>query len=236
MLVSILPGYKSDQGLCARPMRGDVSQVTIPGAQMFALSVRSSVALLLGVTAAPLLSQTIVSGVVRADRGKPIAGAVVQIKSTHGGVTTDTSGLYRLVIPNDGFATVDSLTVTARAVGFQPRSRRIPARPGSVTLDFALEASPVKLESVVVTRTGTSTDAVSSRGGKDSTAPTVAGLEASVADSREARPAMKAPALAKARADGSRVAGRASAAIREPQDQSPGILTAAVWNDAEHWQ
>ena len=203
---------------------------------MFALSVRSSVALLLGVTAAPLLSQTIVSGVVRADRGKPIAAAVVQIKGTHGGATTDKSGLYRLVIPNDGFATVDSLTVTARAIGFQPRSRRIPARPGSVTLDFALEASPVKLESVVVTRTGTSTDAMSSRGGKDSTAPTVARLEASVADSREARPAMKAPALAKARADGSRVAGRASAASREPQDPSPGILTAAVWNDAEHWQ
>jgi hypothetical protein len=47
---------------------------------MFALSVRSSVALLLGVTAAPLLSQTIVSGVVRAERGKPIAGAAVQFK------------------------------------------------------------------------------------------------------------------------------------------------------------
>jgi len=59
---------------------------------MFALSVRSSVALMLSVTAAPLLSQTVVSGVVRADRGKPIVGAAVQIKGTHGGVRTDDAG------------------------------------------------------------------------------------------------------------------------------------------------
>lgn len=202
---------------------------------MFALHVRASVALLLGVSAAPLQSQTIVSGVVRAERGKPIVGAAVQIKGTHAGVRTDDAGRYRLLTPNDGFATVDSLTVTARAIGFEPRSLTILARPGSYTLDFALKATAITLEGVVVTGSGASADAVSSRGGKDGPAPTVARLEASAADSR-ARPAVKAPALAKARADGSRVGGRASAGIREPQDPSPGILTAAVWNDAEHWQ
>jgi hypothetical protein len=202
---------------------------------MFALYVRASVALLLGVTAAPLRSQTIVSGVVRADRGKPIAGAAVQIKGTHGGATTNESGRYRLVVPNDGFATVDSLTVIARAIGFEPMSRRVGARPGSFTLDFALKVTAINLEGVVVTGAATASDAVSSRGAKDSAAPAIARLEASAADSREARLAMKAPALAKARADASRVSGRASSASREPQDPSPGILTAAVWNDAEHW-
>jgi len=76
---------------------------------MFALYVRSSVALL-GLTATPLLSQTIVSGVVRAERGRPLAGAAVQIKGTHAGATTNEAGQYRLVVPNDGFATVDSLS------------------------------------------------------------------------------------------------------------------------------
>src|SRR4029450_2920809 len=61
-------------------------------------------------------------------------------------------------------------------------------------------------------------------------------LEARAADSRDARPTTMAPALAKARADSRRVGGRASSGSGERQDPSPGVLTAAVWNDAEHWQ
>ena len=202
---------------------------------MFAVYVRSSVALLLGVTAAPLLSQTIISGVVRAERGAPLTGAAVQINGTRGGATTSESGQFRLVIPNDGFATVDSLTVTARAIGFEPLSQRVAARPGSFTLDFVLKATTMRLEGVVVTGAA-AIDAASSRGGKDRAPSTVARLEASAADSRDATAAMKAPALAKARADGSRVGGRASAGSGERQDPSPGVLTAAIWNDAEHWQ
>jgi hypothetical protein len=171
---------------------------------------------------------------VRAEHGGSLPGAAVQIKGTHSGATTSGTGQYRLVIPNDGFATVDSLTVIARAIGYEPMTRRVAARPGAFTLDFTLRATTIKLEGVVVTGTGAAGDAVSMRDGKDLKAPIVARLEASVADAREARPAM-APALKKARADGSRVSGRASVARGEPQDPSPGILTAAVWNDAEHW-
>jgi len=201
---------------------------------MFALSVRWS-ALLLGVTAAPLLSQTIISGVVRTERGGPLASAAVQVKGTHGGAMTSETGRYRLVIPNDGFATVDSLTVTARAIGFEPLSQRVAARPGSVTLDFVLEATTIRLEGVVVTGTAAVSDAASSRGAKDGAKSMAARLESSASDSRDA-PRAKAPALAKARADGSRVSGHASAGKSERQDPSPGVLTAAVWNDAEHWQ
>jgi hypothetical protein len=201
---------------------------------MFALSVRWS-ALLLGVTAAPLLSQTIISGVVRTERGGPLTSAAVQVKGTHGGAMTSETGRYRLVIPNDGFATVDSLTVTARAIGFEPLSQRVAARPGSVTLDFVLEATTIRLEGVVVTGTAAVSDAVSSRGAKDGAKSMAARLESSASDSRDA-PRAKAPALAKARADGSRVSGHASAGKSERQDPSPGVLTAAVWNDAEHWQ
>jgi carboxypeptidase-like protein len=133
---------------------------------MFALYVRSSVALF-GLTATPLLSQTIVSGVVRAERGRPLAGAAVQVKGTHGGATTSETGQYRLVVPNDGFATVDSLTVIARAIGYEPMSQRVAARPGSFTVDFGLKATTLRLEAVVVTGAVGASDAVSSRGGKD---------------------------------------------------------------------
>jgi len=176
---------------------------------MFALSVRWS-ALLLGVTAAPLLSQTIISGVVRTERGGPLASAAVQVKGTHGGAMTSETGRYRLVIPNDGFATVDSLTVTARAIGFEPLSQRVAARPGSVTLDFVLEATTIRLEGVVVTGTAAVSDAASSRGAKDGAKSMAARLESSASDSRDA-PRAKAPALAKARADGTRVSCHASA-------------------------
>ena len=202
---------------------------------MFALSVRSNVVFLLSVTAAPLLSQTIVSGVVRVERGGPLAGAAVQIKGTHAGATTNEAGQYRLVVPNDGFATVDSLSVIARAIGYEPMSQRVAARPGSFTVDFGLKATTLRLEAVVVTGAVGASDAVSSRGGKDGAPPTVARRKSSAAELRDA-PRPMAPALAKSRADGSRVAGRASAGSGERQDPSPGILTAAVWNDADHWQ
>jgi len=148
---------------------------------------------------------------------------------------TSETGQYRLVVPNDGFATVDSLTVIARAIGYEPMSQRVAARPGSFTVDFGLKATTLRLEAVVVTGAVGASDAVSSRGGKDGTPPTVARRKSSAAELRDA-PRPMAPALAKSRADGSRVAGRASAGSGERQDPSPGILTAAVWNDAEHWQ
>ena len=202
---------------------------------MFAFSVRSSVIFLLGVTAAPLLSQTIVSGVVRVERGGPLAGATVQVKGTHGGATTSETGQYRLVVPNDGFATVDSLTVIARAIGYEPMSRRVAARPGSVTLDFGLKATALSLDAVVVTGTAGAGDAGSSRGRKDEASSTLARRKSSPAELRDA-PRLMAPAVAKSRADASRVGGRVSLDSGGRQDPSPGILTAAVWNDADHRQ
>ena len=196
---------------------------------MFAILVRSSAALLLGVTATPLLSQTIVSGVVRQDRGAPIINAAVQVQGTHGGVTTTDSGRYRLVVPNDGFATVDSLTLIARAIGFKSVTRKVPARPGSYTLDFALEPATLMLQGVVVT--GTATAGGAPAVSKDRAKSIVARSLGSVADSRSAVPAA---APAEARADRSR-AGRGGARKQEGQDPSPGVLTAAVWDDAAHW-
>jgi len=200
---------------------------------MFAFLVRSSAALLLGVTATPLLSQTVVSGVVRLQRGGPIANAAVQVQGTHGGVTTTEAGRYRLVVPNDGFATVDSLTLIARAIGFKALTRKVPARPGSYTLDFELEPATLMLEGVVVT--GTATDGGAPAIAKDRAKLVVARRGSSAAESPDARAAAgPVPALAKTRGDRSR-AGSGGVTKQVGQDPRPGVLTAAVWDDAAHW-
>jgi hypothetical protein len=173
---------------------------------MFAILVRSSAVLLLGATATPVLSQTVVSGVVRLERGGPIANAAVQVQGTHGGVTTTEAGRYRLVVPNDGFATVDSLTLIARAIGFKAVTRKVAARPGSYTLDFELEPATLMLEGVVVT--GIATDGGAPAVAQERAKSVVTGPGSSALESRAARPAdALAPALAKTRGDRSR-AGR----------------------------
>ena len=203
---------------------------------MFAILVRSSAVVLLGVTASPVLSQTVVTGVVRLERGGPLANAVVQLQGTHSGVTTTDSGRYRLVVPNDGFATVDSLTLIARAIGFQPITRKVLARPGNYTLDFALKPATLRLEGVVVTKPAVLvTDEGAPAVAKDLRSSVVDRVGPKAAESREARPASApVPTLMKARGDRS-PAGRGGATKQAGQDPSPGVLTAAVWDDAAHW-
>jgi Mg-chelatase subunit ChlD len=208
---------------------------------MFASLVRSSsILVLLGVTATPALSQTIISGIVRAERSGPLVDAVVQITGTHAGVQTNAAGRYRLEIPNDGFATVDSVTVMARRIGFNPITRRVALRPGSVTLDFELKPSMVKLESVVVTGAAVATDEGAPGVAKERARAVLArpesrsmGKESRSMDKRDA--AVPAAAMAdresRSRADGSRV-GRRGVPNQEPR---PGVLTAAVWDDSQHW-
>jgi len=198
---------------------------------MFAILVRPSAVLLLGVAATPVLSQTIVSGVVRAEHGGPLTNAVVQVKGTHSGVTTTATGRYRLVMPNDGFATVDSLTLIARAIGFEPVTRKVSARPGTYAIDFQLGAATLKLEGVVVTGAPGVTAGAAGAVAKDR-AKSIISLRSMAADSRDAVPA-SAPAP-EARADRSR-AGRGGARKQTGQDPSPGVLTAAIWDDAAHW-
>jgi Mg-chelatase subunit ChlD len=91
------------------------------------------------------------------------------------------------------------------------------------------------LQAVVVT--GAATGGGAPGIAKDRTKSTIAIRGASAlssSGSSDARPA-SAPA-AEARVDRSRV-GRASAGApkQEGQDPSPGVLTAAVWDDAAHW-
>jgi Mg-chelatase subunit ChlD len=199
---------------------------------MFANLVgRGAVLALLGATATPALSQTIITGTVRGERSAPLAGAFVQIVGAHDGVTTNDSGRYRLEVRGLTDKS-DSLTVIARRIGFAPMTRRISIRESSVSLDFELKATTAILENVVTTGAAVATDegapAISRKRAKDVVAPR---KEAAAFGDAPAASAPTVDRLSKARRDGGR-AIRGGAVRQEPR---PGVLTAAVWDDSQHW-
>src|SRR4029434_7605471 len=106
--------------MCKRPPGWRLLHDDTRRAPMFASLVRSSSILaLLGVTATPMLSQTIITGVVRVKSSGPLVGAMVQITGTHAGVQTNDAGRYRLEIPRELTPKDDSVTIVARRIGFQ---------------------------------------------------------------------------------------------------------------------
>jgi Mg-chelatase subunit ChlD len=160
---------------------------------------------LLAVGTSSALAQTVVSGIVRDDRSVPLSGSNVSVRGTRVSVETNEAGQYRLVVP-PGTSESDSVTVMARRVGFEMVTKRV-AVGSSVTVDFTLVPSTFSLESVVVTGAAVAP----SRGMVD-----------------------RAPASERAvstRAAASRVGGRGG----RGQEPRPGVLTAAAWDDAQHW-
>lgn len=199
---------------------------------MFAKIVRRSAVLaLIVVSPAPARAQATITGTVRVAGGAPLGGTVVQIAGTRASVTTSDSGRYRLEVPTTLPDKSDSVTVVARRIGFEPMSRRIAIRGTSVTLDFDLKAATLGLEAVVVTGAASVTDegapALAKKRARDVVA--IRG-SASLSDSRTASaPAADRPS--EPRRDRGR-AGRAGGVRQEPQ---AGVLTAAVWDDSQHW-
>jgi Mg-chelatase subunit ChlD len=189
---------------------------------------RSAVVALLAVTASPALAQTIVTGTVRDDRNAPLAGAAISVRGSHASVITNDAGQYRLVVPLALRGEADSLTLLARRIGFAAATKRVPVG-NSATVDFVLAAVRVELNEVVVTGAATSSSVGVPASAKERPA-TLAMTEARSADKRAPR-AELADRVA-SRADASRVGGRRGAPGQEP---SPGVLTAASWDDAEHW-
>jgi len=131
-------------------------------------SVRRGTASVVAVTAlatcfaAELVAQTSTSritGSVRGEDGRPIAGAMVTARSMATNVsrsaTTSDRGFY--VIPG---LVPDEYEVTVKRLGFAPQARRTrPLIGESVTLDFRLGASSQQLSEVQVTAQAARADA-----------------------------------------------------------------------------
>lgn len=98
-----------------------------------------------------------VTGRVTGEGGLPLASVTVALQDIGVGTLTRDDGRYTLVLPS---ARVNRqlATLTARRVGYKPRSVRIMLVPGAITQDFALETNPLQLGEVVITGAGTSTE------------------------------------------------------------------------------
>jgi TonB-linked SusC/RagA family outer membrane protein len=86
-----------------------------------------------------------VSGTVKDSNGQPIAGAVVQIKSTSTGVTTGEDGRFSLSVP-------DNATLTVSLIGYRTKEIVVGTQ---TTIDIVLEESAELLDELVVVGYGT---------------------------------------------------------------------------------
>jgi len=120
------------------------------------VSVATVLALLLPALAAAQDPASI-RGRVTAEGGATLPGVAIAIPELSLGAITRDDGTYSISIPA-GRVSGQSVTLTARRVGYKPKSARITLSSGILTQDFALQANPLQLGEVVVTGAGTATE------------------------------------------------------------------------------
>ncbi len=91
--------------------------------------------------------------VVDSASSRPLAGTTISIRETTLGAQTDAQGNYHLNVPVDSAKGRD-IVMVVRRIGYQPATRAVHVTAGTRTEHFALSASQVMLEQIVVTGTG----------------------------------------------------------------------------------
>ncbi|MBI3792874.1 MAG: SusC/RagA family TonB-linked outer membrane protein [Gemmatimonadetes bacterium] len=104
--------------------------------------------------AVALAQQATITGSVRNELGEPLRYATVAVERMNAGAQTNEAGVYTIVVPG-ARAEGQSVTLTARLVGYKPQSMTFVLASGTVTKDFRLEKNPLLLGEVVVTGSGT---------------------------------------------------------------------------------
>src|SRR3989441_5554903 len=89
--------------------------------------------------------------------GNPIGYAEVIIPSLGLGASTREDGRYAIVIPSARATPGQTLTVTARRLGYKPTTLQVTLSAGVIEKDFALLPNPLQLGEIVVTGAGTAT-------------------------------------------------------------------------------
>lgn len=101
-----------------------------------------------------LAQAAIVTGrVTAADRGA-VSDVAVTIPALGVGAVTSDDGRYTITIPG-ARVTGQSVTLTARRIGYRVQSVQITLNPGTVAQDITLGANPLQLGEVIVTGAGT---------------------------------------------------------------------------------
>ncbi len=98
-----------------------------------------------------------ISGRVTDQGGSALSAVTVTLSELGVGTLTRDDGHFVIVVPGARVAR-QSVVISARRVGYKPRTARITIVSGSMTQDFALESNPLQLGEVVVTGAGTATE------------------------------------------------------------------------------
>jgi TonB-linked SusC/RagA family outer membrane protein len=97
-----------------------------------------------------------ITGKVTGEGNVSLASVAISIPELGLGALTRDDGSYSILIPTARM-TQQGITITARRVGYKPKSARLTLSSGTTTQNFLLEANPLQLGEVVVTGAGTAT-------------------------------------------------------------------------------
>jgi len=97
---------------------------------------------LIGITAK---SQTTVTGKVRDNKGRPVAGASISLKDSYDGGTSDSSGQYKFRTSEKG-----ARTILGTSIGYKLTEASVNLSGGTIQLDIVLKEEPNELKAVVV--------------------------------------------------------------------------------------
>jgi TonB-linked SusC/RagA family outer membrane protein len=95
---------------------------------------------------------TTITGRVTSETDVPLQGASVSIPALSVGSYTNADGRYTFIV--SGSRAGQTVTITARRIGYQPRSLQLTLVAGANAQDFRLAVSPTQLTGVVVTALG----------------------------------------------------------------------------------
>ncbi|MFL5559282.1 MAG: SusC/RagA family TonB-linked outer membrane protein [Gemmatimonadaceae bacterium] len=99
-------------------------------------------------------AQTTISGRVTSEAGTPVPNAQVFLEGMSLGSQTDETGRYSFTVPA-ARASGQTVTLSARVIGYTSRSTPVTLTTGQLSRDFVLSLNPLHLEEVVVTGAGT---------------------------------------------------------------------------------
>ena len=98
-----------------------------------------------------------ITGRVTAEGGATLGSVTIALAELGLGAVTRDDGSYSLRVPGARVAG-QTVTITARRVGYKPKSARITLGGGDLVQNFDLEANPLQLGEMVITGAGTSTE------------------------------------------------------------------------------
>ncbi len=123
------------------------------------ITLRRRILACIGLSLVPALAaaqDATISGRVTTTNNAPIGSVTVSIPELGVGTFTNEQGAYSVTVPA-GRVNRQTVTITARRVGYKPNQARITINPGPITQNFSLEANPLQLGEVVITGAGTAT-------------------------------------------------------------------------------